>query len=275
VVDRQGYKLASIGIPYVHPNLPIELHRAQSCSQGLDTSLQIARCWHPRYHIISQFKMARPGTLLHQEYTVGWVCALPIELAASKAVLDEEHTPPPGRPGDENSYTVGRIGEHNVVMTCLPIGVIGTASAARAAASMLGTFRMLRFGLMVGIGGGVPSEAHDIRLGDIVVSKPSGRYGGVIQYDFGKIVQGGRFDITGSLNKPSNALLTAVSNLAADHLLNDPQLSRILADLTRNNPSMKPRFSYPGVRMDQLYKSRYDHPPGKPRVVPNVMAAPT
>jgi nucleoside phosphorylase len=124
--------------------------------------------------------MARPRTLLHQEYTVGWVCASPIELAASKTLLDEKHTPPPRRPGDENSYTVGRIGEHNVVMTCLPIGNIGTASAARAAASMLGTFRMLRFGLVVGIGGGVPSEEHDIRLGDIVVSKLSGRYRGVI-----------------------------------------------------------------------------------------------
>jgi hypothetical protein len=26
-----------------------------------------------------------------EEYTVGWVCALPIEFAAAQAMLDEEH----------------------------------------------------------------------------------------------------------------------------------------------------------------------------------------
>lgn len=38
---------------------------------------------------------------------------------------------------------------------------------------------------MVGIGGGVPSEKNDIRLGDIVVSAPRDGEGGVFQYDFG------------------------------------------------------------------------------------------
>jgi hypothetical protein len=45
---------------------------------------------------------------------------------------------------------------------------------------------------MVGIGGGVPSEENDIRLGDVVVSQPAGTSGGVIQYDFGKMVQEGQ-----------------------------------------------------------------------------------
>jgi hypothetical protein len=29
--------------------------------------------------------------LRRDEYTVGWVCALPIELAAAQEMLDEEH----------------------------------------------------------------------------------------------------------------------------------------------------------------------------------------
>jgi ankyrin repeat domain-containing protein 50 len=33
---------------------------------------------------------------------------------------------------------------------------------------------------MVGIGGGVPIEAHDIRLGDVAVSQPARTFGGVI-----------------------------------------------------------------------------------------------
>ena len=36
---------------------------------------------------------------------------------------------------------------------------------------------------MVGIGGGAPSSKHDIRLGDVVVSSPVGRTGGVIHYE--------------------------------------------------------------------------------------------
>jgi hypothetical protein len=39
-------------------------------------------------------------------------------------------------------------------------------------------FKALRFGLMVGIGGGVSSAEADIRLGDVVVSKPHRSFGG-------------------------------------------------------------------------------------------------
>ena len=41
-------------------------------------------------------------------------------------------------------------------------------SAAKVATQVLSSFKWLRFGLMVGIGGGVPSEENDIRLGDVV-----------------------------------------------------------------------------------------------------------
>lgn len=41
-------------------------------------------------------------------------------------------------------------------------------SAAIVAAQMGFTFGAIQFGLMVGIGGGVPCDAADIRLGDIV-----------------------------------------------------------------------------------------------------------
>jgi hypothetical protein len=32
---------------------------------------------------------------------------------------------------------------------------------------------------------GVPSDEADIRLGDVVISKPYMHHGGVVQYDFG------------------------------------------------------------------------------------------
>ena len=35
----------------------------------------------------------------------------------------------------------------------------------------------------------MPSPKHDIRLGDVVVSSPAGRTGGVIHFEFGKTIQ--------------------------------------------------------------------------------------
>jgi nucleoside phosphorylase len=207
--------------------------------------------------------MACPINRRYNDYTVGWVCALPVELAASKAMLDDTHNPLPQRPGDNNLYTLGRIGNHNIVMTCLPLGVTGIASASAVVEAMLGTFRWLRFGLLVGVGGGVPSEEHDVRLGDVVVSKPNGLYGGVIHYKFGKTVQDGIFIRNKSLDKPSSAILRAVSNLAADHLQKGSKLSRYLADMLKKNPVMKSSSSYPGYEMDRLYNPNYEHPVGE------------
>jgi nucleoside phosphorylase len=101
-------------------------------------------------------------------------------MAVARAMLDKRHDNLPQDRRDHNNYGLGRIGPHNVVIACLPEGVMGGTSAARVAEQMSWTFRALRFGLMVGFGGGVPSTENDIRLGDVVVSKPTGSMGGVI-----------------------------------------------------------------------------------------------
>jgi nucleoside phosphorylase len=83
------------------------------------------------------------------------------------------------------------------------------------ATDMLRSFTSIRFGLMVGIGGGAPSPKHDIRLGDVVVSSPVGRMGGVIHYEFGKTIQNQKFEWTGALNAPPTMLLTALNEIEA------------------------------------------------------------
>jgi hypothetical protein len=155
--------------------------------------------------------------LRRDEYQVGWVCALPVELAAAQEMLDEEHNTPPSDAHDTNIYTCGRIGEHNIVIACLPEGQTGTHSAAAVAAQMKQAFTFTRFGLLVGIGGGVPSNDVDIRLGDVVVRKPHMAHGGVVQYDSGKAMPSG-FERTGSLNTPPMVLLNALANLRAKHM---------------------------------------------------------
>ncbi|KAJ5517508.1 hypothetical protein N7527_009068 [Penicillium freii] len=127
--------------------------------------------------------MAARATLSHEDYTVGWICALPLEMAAAKLMLDAIHPSLPRSPTDQNTYILGNIGDHNVVIACLPSGAYGIVSAATVAMQLLSSFHSIRFGLMVGIGGGVPNGNADIRLGDIVVSQPTDTSGGVIQYD--------------------------------------------------------------------------------------------
>ena len=111
------------------------------------------------------------------DYTVGWICALGIELAASQAMLDEVYPDLLQDEKDSNTYTLGRIGQHNVALACLPSGTAGADAAATAAKDLLRSFPKIRFGLMVGVGGGAPGHpsddpVEDIRLGDVVVSNP-------------------------------------------------------------------------------------------------------
>ena len=198
-----------------------------------------------------------PKRLTRNEYTVGWICALPIELAAAAEMLDEEHQDLPQDSTDTNSYSFGRIGEHNVVVACLPAGQLGISSAAAVASQMKSRFPSIRFGLMVGIGGGVPSAEADIRLGDVVISQPFAQYGGVVQYDFGKTGPEGRFTRTGSLNAPPMILLAALAKLRSNYIRQRVKLSEHLSPLDR-----LPEFAYQGAEYDTLYKPTYNHAGG-------------
>ncbi|KAI9782506.1 MAG: hypothetical protein M1839_004992 [Geoglossum umbratile] len=154
----------------------------------------------PRFHV--------------EDYMVGWVCALPIELAAATGMLD-------GGDGDDghttNLDTLGRIGKHKVVIACLPAGQMGTKPAAAVATQMQSKFVSIRFGVMVGVGGGIPSSNADIRLGDVVVSQPYMQHGGVVQHDLGKTGPSG-FTRTDSPSAPPTILLNALAELQADQL---------------------------------------------------------
>ncbi|PLB41714.1 violaceus kinesin [Aspergillus candidus] len=197
----------------------------------------------------------------HDDYTIAWICALPLELAAAKVMLDEVHPPLPQPPTDHNVYTLGSVSGHNVVLACLPGGVYGTISATAVASHMVSTFRRIRFGLMVGIGGGVPGPRADIRLGDVVISKPTATASGVIQYDYGKTLHDGKFQHTGSLNKPPPVLLKAVSQLESDWMIGNRSMNTILVDVLHRYEEMKEGFARP--KDDWLFQSTYGHEDGR------------
>jgi nucleoside phosphorylase len=193
--------------------------------------------------------------LRRDEYTVGWVCALPVELAAAQEMLDEEHHDLERDPADndENLYALGSIGGHNIAIVCLPAGCIGNNPAAAVSAQMRATFKAIRFGLMVGIGGGVPSAEADVRLGDVVVSQPHKAHGGVVQYDMGKTTPSG-FERTGSLNSPPQVLLSAVAKVRANELRG---LSQLLTHVFKLERIAK--FQRVKAGPDVLFEAAYDH----------------
>ena len=220
--------------------------------------------WPSSIHRLGQHRIRRFANLdptkpppLMEEYQVGWVCALPKELTAARAMLDEEHEPfKSDNVRDNNSYVLGRVGEHNVVMACLPAGVYGTNAAATVANNMIRTFTGLRFGLMVGIGGGIPNleKEVDIRLGDVVVSQPDKTHGGVVQYDLGKNLGKGKFERKGFLSPPPTLLLTALSILQSHHDLAGSQIPKFLAEMIKRRPNLvKSGYGYPGPDQDCLH----------------------
>ena len=202
-------------------------------------------------------------------YTVGWVSALPLEQAAAVMMLDEEHDEPLGfepAHGDRNAYTWGSIGKHNVVITSNAAGVYGTTSAAATALPMLSSFPQIRFGLLVGIGAGVagPGYGYDIRLGDIVMSQPDGRNGGVIQYDLGKAKSGNRRERRDFLNMPPELLLRALAKMQARHETDTSNslVPEYLENMVKCYPNRNPGFRHQGLENDRLFKPSCEHAQG-------------
>lgn len=194
-------------------------------------------------------------------YTIGWISALKIEFVAAQEFLEEEHDAPKVvHVNDDNHYKLGKIGGHNVVIAALPQGVNGVVAAATAVKDMMHSFPNVRVCLMVGIGGGAPSEKHDIRLGDVVVSAPShhersGSQGGVIQYDFKKTVQEKRFQSVRPLNQPPQALLAAVNGLSATYARKGNDIDTAVNKILQSNRRLRKAYSRPDPSSDRLYSS--------------------
>lgn len=144
-------------------------------------------------------------TLAHTQ--IGWISALSIEALLAEIMLDEliEQTIPLP-PNDNNIDRYGRLLTN------------GKASAATVANNMRRTFPNLKFGIMVGIAGGIWTAEEDLRLGDVVVGVPDDGGPGIIQYDLGKSVQEGELVMKGNMNKAPDVLRSAAGVLQRKHM---------------------------------------------------------
>ena len=200
----------------------------------------------------------------YQDYTVGWICAVEVEYVVACEMLDNEHKLLPNKAHDVNAYTLGDIGDHNIAIACLPKGQYGTVSAAAVAVNMLNTFEAIRIGLMVGIGGGAPSAKHDVRLGDVVVATPSAseKLGGVMPYDYGKLIQEKKFGFMGHLNAAPTFLLTALTRLSRQQSRTGNEIAEMIPNMIAGNRWLKKRCERP--EEDRLYEATYIHPSDQP-----------
>ncbi|KAH0025970.1 purine and uridine phosphorylase, partial [Aureobasidium melanogenum] len=201
----------------------------------------------------------RSSTPSIEGYKVGWICALPFEAAAAEVMLDEQYPELPLNPHDSTLYTLGRVGSHNVVIACLPRGRPGLSAATAVARGMLEKFRSIKFGFMVGIGGGVPSNKDDIRLGDVVVSQPNLEHGGVVQYDLGKAEGDGRFLRTGHLNNPLTLLLSVLNRVQINHERGRRTYPIHMAQYAEEDME---EYTLPHNERDVLFDATYPHTGG-------------
>lgn len=209
---------------------------------------------------------AEPPRRLHQgDYAVAIICPMGDELSPVLALLDETHENL-DTVRDQNAYKLGKMGHHNVVVCGMP--EIGNNVAAMVVTQLLNDFSQIRFGILVGIGGGIPDEDYeeddlnDIRLGDVVVSHSRGARGGVIQFDRGKCTTDG-FMVTGYQSKPPHVLAANVEILKASHNLHGNSIPRYLDEMLKRYPAMKEKYAAPGSYRDCVFEASYTHGGGK------------
>ncbi|RAH45696.1 uncharacterized protein BO95DRAFT_453201 [Aspergillus brunneoviolaceus CBS 621.78] len=199
------------------------------------------------------------------EYSVGWVCTLPIEVEAAKASFDcihENLLPPNLNLNNNNNYILGSLQGHKVVLAYpnCRAGDDGEdddkLSLADVATQLQANFTAVRIILMVGIAGAAPKTNEDIRLGDIVVSNSAVGLPSAIQYAANEEHMEDQRLRGRALRRPtSSLLLTATRKAETAAIFGDSKIDQYVGDIVRKDPVV---FSRPGPEPDFLFQPNYD-----------------
>lgn len=200
-----------------------------------------------------------PG-FTNNRYTVGWISAGYTEYVAAQEFLDEQHNRPASvQPNDQNTYTLGRIGKHNVVIAVLPDGEYGIASASSVASNMLTSFPNVKIGLMVGIAGGAPSEEHDVRLGDVVVGASRNGKGSVFAYRSGRLSHDQDFQQIWHQNEAPPILRSALTEVRARYERKGHRIEEMINEVLDKNTRLRKKYRRPDPCTDVLFQSTVVH----------------
>ncbi|KAI1324722.1 nucleoside phosphorylase domain-containing protein [Xylariaceae sp. FL0255] len=183
------------------------------------------------------------------------LCALPLEADAVCSIFDLHWDIQlySNLRRDNNAYSVGRIGCHNVVLIHMPS--VGRTPAATAAANCRISFPCVNLMIVVGICGAVPfhNGSAEILLGDVIVSD------GLVIYDFGRQFPDKfkrKADINDCARKPPEEIRAFLSKLkmrSSQRTLH----SRTEFHLRTLQDCGYPE--YPGAAKDQLFEPSYGH----------------
>jgi nucleoside phosphorylase len=196
------------------------------------------------------------------EFEIAIICALSREAGAVQATFDDRFEKSGAsfgkHPLDQNLYTPGRLGRHNVVLVHL--AGAGKVEAAATSAQIRLSYPNIKLALLVGICGATPidTENEETMLGDIIISNS------VIQYDLGKQYPDGfkkKSDIKDTLSRPPRELRAFLSKL--DIPENREEMEEQIWEQLKSIQSQNTRRSrlsrYPGVTEDKLFFSSYSH----------------
>ncbi|KAI1096107.1 nucleoside phosphorylase domain-containing protein [Rostrohypoxylon terebratum] len=162
------------------------------------------------------------------DYTIGWICVLAKEQTAAIMMLDEKHGDVNKQSNDPNTYSLGSIEGHNVVIACLPIGWGGSNTVATIAIWMTSTFPSIRLCLLVGIGSGIPPT---VRLGDVVVGMPHDGFPGVAEW---QLDRQDTYKKIAEMRHPPSVLVSALTKLESLHEMQGSNVSKYLATVKAN-----------------------------------------
>jgi nucleoside phosphorylase len=83
----------------------------------------------------------------------------------------------------------------------------------------------------------------------------------LLQYDFGKELQGQEFHQTGFLNQPPPILRAAVAGLQAQYEEEGHRLKESIQTVLESNKRLKRKYTQPPSKTDRLYESQFTHAP--------------
>ncbi|KAL6886899.1 nucleoside phosphorylase domain-containing protein [Trichoderma evansii] len=198
-----------------------------------------------------------------EDFQVAIICALPVEYDAVSLLFDqfwdEEDEPYGCAPGDTNTYTTGKIGNHNVVLALLPS--MGIAAGAGSAASLRSSYSSLKIAFLVEICGGVPIAGQDeVLLGDVIISKTVVKHTLGRQYPNAFVTK----DTVGdSLDRQSKAVRTLIASFETE--LGKRRLRQKARQCLKElqnaaiQEGHRHNYQYPGTSEDKLFAATYRH----------------
>lgn len=198
-------------------------------------------------------------------FGVAIICALPLEAAAVRALFEGRWNDAAldRAPSDRNSYSVGSIASHAVVLVYMPR--MGKVAAATVAGNLRASFRHLKLVLLVGICGGAPNSSKkpsdNLFFGDVVVST------GFIQYDYGRRLPGGfvrkdtpHDNLSGLSIAAAGLLAKLLAKLKAAEAGRTREFSHSVSrHLAALQTQLGPEKAYPGRAGDLLFQPHYLH----------------